>query len=110
MAPPERDMNRQTIDSTDLPGSSNAAMIKLGPYRDTAEVWYDVSTANDDIHIDVSADGNTWRNIQTLAAADQTTGGAFDTPVTDITYTYIRVYGGSGYADGDINLIEISGA
>jgi len=100
----------QTTDSTSSAGSSNAAEIKVGADRSHVDVFYDISTANGDIVVEVSKTGDfsgEEHERTRVTSGSAVTGG--DWPFNDtLSYTYVRVYGTSGFSDSDINTIEVS--
>jgi len=108
----ERRLSEQTAGSSSAAGSSNAAQIKLGRLRDSLDAYYDVSASSDDIVLEVSEDGSTWRELERVSSGSVTTGGAWvggTANTYDTTYTYARLYAGSSFADSDVNTVEVSG-
>lgn len=95
-------------DETTVAGSADAAQVGLGP-RDTVDLYYDVAATSDAITIEVSRDGSVWRqHPDTVSSANVSTGGAWVRNIAT-QYEHIRAYPGSGFADGDVNIVEISG-
>lgn len=87
-------------------GSGSAASLDL-ELRSTVTVFYDVAAATDDIKIEGSTDGSTWRELpETVASGSVTTGG--DTVAVSTGYKHVRAYAGSGFADADVNTIEVA--
>lgn len=87
-------------------GSGSAASLRL-EQREQVTVFYDVDASTDDIKIEVSKDGSTWRSTEhTVASGSVVTGG---TTVGFVTgYEHVRAYAGSSFGDADVNDIEIS--
>lgn len=100
--------NKQVTGNTTVAGKSSAAEVNLDE-RELLEVFYDIAAASDDIILEVSEDNSTWRQLDTVAASAISTGGeaAFMGPY-DTTYTYARAYPGAGFADADVNVVEVS--
>lgn len=95
-------------DSSTAAGSAGAATLNLGDFRQAADAYYEVTAASDSIHVEVSttSDGTNWREVYSIDAADVVTGGQaiqFET-----SYQYVRVYAGSGYADSEVNVLELA--
>ena len=86
-------------------GTSGAAELDA-ELRATVTVFYDVGAATDDLKIEGSTDGSTWRELpETVASGSITTGG--DTVSVTTGYRHVRAYAGSSFADGDVNTIEV---
>lgn len=88
-------------------GTDGAAELRL-ENRDKVAVFYDVGASSDDIKIEGSTDGSSWRELdETVASGSVTTGG--DVVGTfDCAYEHLRAYAGSSFADGDVTTIEVT--
>ena len=86
-------------DSTTTAGEAEAATIELGDFRKAVDVFASVSGAAE-ITIDVSLDGETWREVQTLTESE-----AVDRFIQlDTSYRHVRAY-----ADANVTVIEVVG-
>ncbi|MFB6236917.1 MAG: hypothetical protein ABEH81_00935 [Halopenitus sp.] len=110
MSLPDRQLEEQTTDTTDVAGSANAGVINLGPHREEVEVFFEVTSSDDDIILEVSKDGSTWRQLDEYLASNISTGGqeGWIGP-NDTTYEYARAYPGSNFLDSDVVVVEVSG-
>jgi len=87
-------------------GTSGAAEVDA-ELRTTLDVFYDVSATSDDIKIEGSTDGSTWRELdETVASGSVSTGG--DVVSVTTAYKHVRAYAGSSLSDSDVNTIEIT--
>lgn len=102
----------QEADTNDTPsaGSGGAVSLDLGALKKDVDGYYDVATTAGDIVIEVSPTGafSGEQRVHTRVEAsegDVATGGKF--VQIDTTYQYVRMYAGSGFADADVNTLEI---
>lgn len=87
-------------------GTSGAASVNH-PLATTYSVFYNVGATTDDIKIEGSTDGSSWRELdETVASGSVTTGG----DVVNVTtgYEHVRAYAGSSFADSDVTTIEVT--
>lgn len=87
-------------------GKDNAAELRLGQFRKDFNIYYDITTGGDDLIVEVSLDGNTWREFETVSIP---AAGETDIAQGDTTYTWVRVYASDSISDSNINIIEIVG-
>jgi hypothetical protein len=86
-------------------GTSGAAALNLSPLRTEIAVIYDVAATSDDIKIEVSTNGSTWReHPETVASGSVVTGG--DIVQLSTSSQHVRSYAGAVFADADVNTIE----
>lgn len=85
-------------------GRDNSAELRLGQFRKDFDVYYNINSGGDDLIIEVSLDGNTWRPFETVAIPG---AGEEDIAQGSTTYTWVRVYADNAISDSDVNLIEI---
>lgn len=95
-------------DSRATAGSANAAVLDLGDLRSAVDAYYDITATSDAVYVQGSttSGGTNWRDLYVIDPADLVTGGQaiqFET-----AYQFARVYCGSGFADSEINVIELS--
>lgn len=94
--------------TTDSNGSGSAAEVKLGSYRESLQVMYNLSALNGDIVVEVSNDGSDWDPHHTEAQADLTSGSEQAlTGIADTAYEYARVY--YDHTADDVTEIRITG-
>jgi hypothetical protein len=99
-ANPEKDHN----DSPSA-GSGSAVQVNLDMSTEVA-VFYDVGASTDALTIEGSRNGSDWRALdETVASGSITTGG--DVVSVTTAYSHVRAYAGSGFADSDVNELEI---
>lgn len=110
MSLPDRRLQEQTTDTTDVAGSASAGVVNLGPHREIVEVYFEVTSTAGDIILEVSKDGSTWRQLDEFLGSNLNSGGqeGWIGP-NDTTYEYARAYAGSGFADSDVVVVEVSG-
>lgn len=89
----------QRSDSTTASGSSNAAVVDLGPVKTNVDVFVDTSGAAD-LTVEVSTDGSTWRQADTNSYGSATT----DLRQYDFAYQHVRVY-----LSANVNTLEVVG-
>ena len=86
-------------------GSGSAVVVSV-PVSTEVDVYYDVGASTDAIKIEGNA-GNGWRELdETVASGSVTTGG--DVVSVSTAYGRVRAYAGSGFANADVNELEIS--
>ncbi|WIV67555.1 hypothetical protein [Natrialbaceae archaeon AArc-T1-2] len=83
---------------TSMVGKADAASIDLGPHRKDVDVYYDVTGAAT-VTIEVSADGDTWRELREISTDDA------ETSVVSVSTSYQHV---RAYADENLETIEIA--
>jgi hypothetical protein len=85
-------------------GRDNAAELRLGQFRKDFDIYYDLNSGGDDLVVEVSLDGNTWRPFETVAIPG---AGEEDIAQGSTTYTWVRVYVDNAISDSDVNLVEL---
>lgn len=103
----EQDRIRPVSDSTTSAGSGTAAVIEKGARRNQFEVFYDLDSGADDIVIEVSLDGSSWKPYASLSVP---AGGDRDVATGQTVFTNVRVYPGNSFDDTDVNLIQVVSA
>jgi hypothetical protein len=99
-ANPEKDHNGS-------PSAGSSGAVQIEPDVSTViDVFYNVGAATDALRIEGSRNGSDWRELdETVASGSITTGG--DVVSVRTAYSHVRAYAGSGFADGDVNELEI---
>jgi len=97
---PEKDHNGN-------PSAGSSGAVRIEPDVSTViDVFYNVGAATDALRIEGSRNGSDWRELdETVASGSITTGG--DVVSVRTAYSHVRAYAGSGFADGDVNELEI---
>jgi len=94
-------------DKTTTTNKSQAAEINKGAWRQRYAVFFNFDTGTDDLKIEVSLDGNTWRPYASLPISQ---GGETDVATGRAVFTYIRAFPGSNFNDSNVNLVQIISA
>jgi len=85
-------------------GNDNAAEIRLGQFRKDFNIYYNLNAGGDDIVVQVSMDGNTWRDFETVSIP---AAGEEDIAQGSTTYLWVRAYVNNSISDSDVNILEI---
>lgn len=91
-------------DTTTSSGTSTAAVVEKGARRQNFAIFYNFDTGDDDVEIEVSLDGESWKPFASLTIPN---GGDRDVATGQSVYTHIRVYPGDNFDDTDINLLQV---
>lgn len=86
-------------DTTTSNGAANAAQVDLGDLKTNVDVFADTSGAAT-LTIEVSADGSTWRQADTVSISSATT----DLQQYHFAYPHVRAY-----LDTATNTVEVVG-
>jgi len=94
-------------DHNSSPSAGSGSGVQINPDVSTViDVFYNVGAATDALRIEGSRNGSDWRELdETVASGSVTTGG--DVVSVRTAYSHVRAYAGSGFADGDVNELEI---
>lgn len=106
----ERRLHQPVTKDITASGTANAVQTKLGPYRDSCEIFYNISVAGGDLIVEVSDTGDFAGEEHQLHDEGSLTTGS-DQHVTastigSILHEYARVYYTG--ANSDITAIEVT--
>jgi hypothetical protein len=90
-------------DTTTSAGESTAATIQKGVRRTQFEIFYNLDSGADDLMVEVSMDGNSWKPYASL---DIPGGGDMDVATGQTIFTNVKAYPGEDFDDTDINKVQ----